>query len=176
MIIADNTAAAAADKQLSVADQINGGGGTDTLRIFLNAADTATGQPTLTSIENIEINGGAITAYTVASGVSQLTVDSPVVNTAATYTLRDGQSINLKNHNVTANTTTTIAAVAGSTGTSLNLGLDGQTKTGGVANTLDFSSATLATLNVNATGNASTISLTNTGTGLRTINVTGDKG
>ena len=37
--IADNTAAAAADKQLSVADQINGGAGTDTLKVYLNAAE-----------------------------------------------------------------------------------------------------------------------------------------
>ena len=41
-IIADNTAAAAADKQLSVADQIDGGAGIDTLKVYLAAADTAT--------------------------------------------------------------------------------------------------------------------------------------
>ena len=66
---ADNTGTI---KTLNVSDVVNGGLGTDTLRIFLAAADTATGQPTLNSIENVYINGGAVTACSPSAPVSQI--------------------------------------------------------------------------------------------------------
>lgn len=173
-IIADNTMAA--PKQLSAADQINGGAGTDLLKVFLAAADTATGQPTLTSIENVWINGGVVTAYTAATGTTGLTIEAPVLTAgalaAATYTVA-GQAVTLKGANVTANSTTTIASVADA---AANLTLNGWTATGaGVANTVDLSGAAVATLNLTATGANSAISLTNTGTALKTLNVAGDK-
>ncbi len=172
-IIADNTAAA---KQLSAADQINGGAGNDTLKIFLAAGDTATGQPgTLTSIEEVYITGGAITAYTAATGTTKLTIDAPVVNTAATYTV-NGQAVSLNNHNVTANTTTTIAAAAAATATSQAVALNGVTSTGaGIVHTLDISGTKVATLDLSTNTAASKIALTNTGAAITTLNVTGDK-
>jgi hypothetical protein len=163
---ADNTATA---KQLTVADTINGGAGTDTLRVFLATGDTATGQPTLTSIENVYINGGAITAYTAATGTTGLIIDSPVANTEATYTV-NGQAVTLRNHTVTADKTTTIA---GNTPTSLALTLDGQTRTGTNTNTIDLSGTAVATLALTSSTTASVITLTNTGTALRTINLDG---
>lgn len=171
-IIADNTLAA---KTLTAADQLNGGGGTgDLLSVFLAAADTGTGQPTFSNIEAVKITGGAIVAYTAATGTTALTIDSPVVNTAATYTLA-GQEITLANHNVTANTTTTIAAAATATHTSQKVTLSGQTKTGAVANTIDISGTKVTTLNLVSTGATNTITLTDTGAALTTLNVSGDK-
>lgn len=173
--IADNTAAAAADKQLSVADQINGGAGTDTLKVYLNAADTATGQPTLTGIENVWINGGAVTAYTAATGTTGLTVEAPVANTAATYTLA-GQEITLKSVASTANTTTTIAKAATGTQTAQKITLDGVTAATGFANTIDVTGTGITTLNLVATGANSAATLANTGgAAITTINISGDK-
>ncbi|WP_221480238.1 hypothetical protein [Acidovorax soli] len=171
-IIADNTGAT---KQLTAADQINGGLGNDTLKIFLAAADTATGQPsTLTSIEEVYITGGAITAYTAATGTTKLTIDAPVVNTAATYTV-NGQAVSLNNHAVTANTTTTIAAAATATATSQAVALNGVTSTGANVHTLDISGTKVATLDLSTNTAASKIALTNTGAAVTTLNVTGDK-
>lgn len=171
-IIADNTGAT---KQLSAADQINGGNGTDLLKVYLAAGDTGTGQPTLTSIEQVWINGGAITAYSAASGTTSLTVEAPVANTAATYTLT-GQELTLKSVASTANTTTTVAKGATGTQTSQKITLNGVTAATGTANTIDVTGAGITTLNLVATGSNSAASLANTGgAAITTINVSGDK-
>lgn len=175
-IIADNTAAAA-DKQLSAADQIDGGAGIDTLKVYLNAADTTTGQPTLTNIENVWINGGAITAYTAATGTTGLTIEAPVANTAATYTLA-GQDLTLKSFATTVATTTTVAKAATGTQTAQKIILDGVTGTaaGANANTINVTGAGIATLNLVATGANSAVDLANTGgAAIKTINISGDK-
>lgn len=176
--IADNTGAA---KQLSVADQINGGSGTDTVKVFLAAADTTTGQPTFTSIETMYINGGAITAYSAATGTTGLIIDAPVALTNATYTLDGNQKITLQNSALTASTatamTTTIAATATATATVLDLTLNKWTYSGTDTQVIDVSAAKVATLNITATGTASKIaSFTNTGAAITTLNVAGDKG
>jgi hypothetical protein len=169
-IIADNTGVT---KTLSVADQLNGGAGTDTLKVYLAAADTATGQPTLTSIEEVYINGGAVVAYTAATGTTKLSIDAPVVNTAATYTV-NGQSVSLANHNVTAATTTTIAQAAAATATTQDITLNGVKGTAAV-HTIDASGAKITTLNVTGTGASSSVTLANTGAGIKTLNISGDK-
>jgi hypothetical protein len=165
--IADNTGAT---KQLSAADQINGGSGTDTLKIYLATGDTATGQPSLSGIEAVYINGGAITAYTAATGTTSLSIDSPVVNTAATYTLA-GQSITLANHKVTANTTTTIASTSD---TSETITLNGETATTGNVNTIDLSGTKVTSATITATGSASTVTLTDTGAALTSLSIAGE--
>jgi len=171
--IADNTSAN--NKQLSIADSINGGAGNDTLKIFLAAADTTTSQPTLTSIENVYINGGAVTAYTAAAGTTQLQIDAPVVGTAATYTLGTGTSISLANHTVATSITTTVAAGATNNDTTLGLSLNNQSRTSTNVNTLDLSGTKVTAANLATTGAASTITLTNTGAALVTLNISGDK-
>jgi len=173
LIIADNTAAA---KQLSVADSIDGNGGTDTLKVFLQTTDTATGQPTLTDIDNVWLNGGVVTAYTAATGTTGLTVEAPVLNTAATYTIA-GQAVTLKDTAVTANTTTTIASAADTT---QSVTLSDWTNTAANVNTLDIAGASVTTLNVSGTGigtaaSVNNITLTNTGAALTTLNIAGDK-
>lgn len=173
-IIADQTGASA---QLSAADQINGGAGNDTLKVFLKSTDTATGQPsTLTSIETVALNGGVVTAYTAAAGTTGLTVEAPVLTggalAAATYTV-SGQAVTLKDAKVTANSTTVIASTAD---TAANLTLNGWTASGaGITNTVDLSGTKVATVNVASTGNTNKVVLTNTGTAVTTLNISGDK-
>ncbi|MDP1670684.1 MAG: DUF4214 domain-containing protein, partial [Alphaproteobacteria bacterium] len=170
--IADNSGAT---PTLTIADQLNGGGGTgDLLSIFLAAAATATGQPTFSNIELVKITGGAITAYTAATGTTGLTIDTPVANTAGTFTL-SGQDITLANHVVTANTTTTIAAGAASTHTSQKVTLSNQSRTAANVNTLDIAGTKVATLNLVSSGSTNTVTLTDTGAALTTLNISGDK-
>lgn len=178
-IIADNTSTTVADRQLSAADQINGGAGTDTLKIYLDSVTpaTTTNQPTLTSIENVWINGGAITAYTAAAGTTGLTIEAPVAGTAGVYTV-NGQAVTLKDVLTANNTalTTTIVQDAAATATSQAITLNGVKGQGTGVHTLDASGAKIATLNLTATGNASTVTLANTGAGIKTLNIAGDKG
>ena len=170
--IADNSGAT---PTLTIADQLNGGGGTgDLLSIFLAAAATTTGQPTFSNIEAVKITGGAIVAYTAATGTTALTIDSPVANTAATFTL-SGQDITLANHVVTANTTTTIAAGAASTHTSQKVTLSNQSRTAANVNTIDIAGNKVTTLNLVSSGSTNTITLTDTGGVLATLNISGDK-
>lgn len=172
-IIADQTGASA---QLSAADQINGGAGNDTLKVFLKSTDTATGQPsTLTSIENVWLNGGVVTAYTAAAGTTGLTVEAPFTPTAATYTV-SGQAVTLKSVVTANNTNLTTTIAQGGTATAQAVTLDGFKGTGTGVHTLDLSGASVATANLTATGSASTATLANTGAGIRTVNVAGDKG
>ena len=169
-IIADNTATA---KQLTVADSINGGDGTDTLRIFLAAGDTVTGQPTLTSIEDVYINSGAITAYTAASGTKNLSIDSPVALTNATYTL-SGQTVTLKSAltaSAAATMTTTLANASTTTAATVNL--DGYTYSGTDLHVLALTGASLATATLNTTASSKISNLTNSSAALKTLNLTG---
>ena len=170
--IADNTGAT---KQLTVADQINGGAGTDTLKVYLAAGDAATGQPTLTNVENVWINGGAVVAYTAATGTTGLTSEAPVANTAATFTLA-GQDLTLKSYASTAATTTTVAKAAAGTQTAQKITLDGVTASGVGSNTIDVTGTGITTLNLVGTGANSTASLDNTvGAAITTLNISGDK-
>lgn len=174
-IIADNTGTT---KQLSAADQINGGAGTaDTLKIYLAAADTATGQPALSNIENVWTNGGAITAYTAATGTTGLIVEAPVANTAATYTLA-GQDLTLQSFATTAATTTTVAKDAAGTQTAQKITLNGfaDNDPAAVLNTIDVTGAGITTLNLMASGANSETNLANTvGAAIKTVNISGDK-
>lgn len=172
--IADNTSAT--EKQLSVADQLDGGAGVNTLKVYLAAADTATGQPTLTNIQNVFVNGGAVTTYTAATGTTSLTVEAPVAGTIATYTV-NGQAVTLKDVLTANNTalTTTVAQAATATATSQTITLNGVKGQGTGIHSIDANGAKITTLNLNSTGAASTVTLLNTGAGITTLNIAGDK-
>ena len=171
---ADNTQTI---KTLGAADTINGGAGVDTLRVFLAAGDATFTNPTLNSVENVTINGGIVTAYTAAAGTTGLTIDTPVLTggalagglTGATYTVA-GQAVTLKGAAVTATSLTTIASAAD---TAANVTLNGWT--GGALNTVDLSGTKVAAATLTATGANSSITLTNTGAALKTLNIAGDK-
>lgn len=168
LIIANNTTSS---KFLNSTDQIDLGAGIDTVKVYLATTDTALGLPTLTNVEIFYINGGAITALTAPAGVTTLSIDAPVANTPATYTIAN-QAVILAKHTVTADTTTTIASA---TDTTQNITVNGQSRTGTAVNTLDLSGSKVATLNLTTAGADSTISLNNTGAALTTLNIAGDK-
>jgi hypothetical protein len=171
--IADNTGGT---KQLAVADQLNGGAGTDTLKVYLADGDTATGQPTLTSIENLHINGGAITAYTAATGTTGLTIENAVALTNATYTL-SGQAVTLSKALTASAATAMVTTLANAaTTTAATVTLSGYTSSGDDTHTLAVTGTTLATLNLVSTGASNKVtSLTNASAALTTLNISGDK-
>ena len=171
---ADNTGAA---KQYTVADTINGGSGSDTLRIFQAAADTphTLVLSNLNSVEGLYLNGGTLTAAQTfdVSGVSGLTsvaIDSPsaVLADGSTYTVRLASTTSLALTKVigTAGGATSTVAINGGSGVTLN----------GVTTdvTLDLTSNGTS-LSLATTGAASTVTLANTGGALATLTVTGDR-
>lgn len=190
-IIGDNTGVT---KQLTVADQINGGAGTDTLKVYLADGDTALTLPTLNSVEVLEFTGGSLAAIdaSVITGLTSLSVDGRVgtggsaTAGAFTYTL-GGQSLTLANAkaNTTSNagvivTTTTIAST---TDTAQNVTLNKfgntsrtvSTTTYTDTNTLDIAGAKVTALTLTSSGGTNAITVTNTGAKLDTLTIKGDK-
>lgn len=157
---ADNTGTT---KVISAADTVNGGSGVDTLKVFLAAGDASFTNPTLNSVENVTINGGIVTAYTAATGTTGLTIEAPVA-LGATYTVA-GQAVTLKGSTLTG--TTTIASTAD---TAANVTLNGWT-----GSTVDLSGTKVATATLTSTGANNSITLTDTGLALKTLNIAGDK-
>ncbi|MFZ5835687.1 MAG: DUF4214 domain-containing protein [Pseudomonadota bacterium] len=151
---------------LTIADQLDGGGGTgDLLSIFLAAAATTTGQPAFKNIEAVKITGGAITTYTAATGTTSLALDGGTAG--ATLTLA-GQSLSLANRAALADV---VAAGATSTHTSQDLTLSNMTGAGSI----DISGTKVATLNLTSSVSTNSTTLTNTGAALATLNISGDK-
>lgn len=148
---------------ITAADQLNGGNGIDTVRLF----GTVT-LPQLTSIESIYLskNGAGLDVSAIA-GVTQLETDAATAG--YTYTLATGQTLKASN---TGAVTTTIA----SGGTVTALGLTAN-KLGTVAApaTVDLTGAALTTLNLATDTAASSFTVTNTPSKLATLNVSGDK-
>jgi hypothetical protein len=174
---------------VSVGDQINGGNGTDTLKLY----GTAT-LPALTSIENLYINGeGTVNAST--SGVTNVEIDSFTVSD--TVTLAAGQALTVNRATgaaadlaiaaaatVTAHTITVIASgdatnavdlqIAGTGVTTLTLNTTGSTAsfvdvdfTGTVAKTVTINAASDLTIenievatDINAAGSTGKVTLT----------------
>lgn len=145
----------------SAADQVSGGAGTDTLKLY--GANTVA--PSYSGIENIELIGRNNTAFDTSSKseVKSVTVDGAVTG-ASTITVAAGQSVTLSNSNIGTNVATT------ATNTSLAVTLN---KLGVAATpaTVDFAGAALATVDLAVTGN-SVIALTNDEK-LATLNISG---
>lgn len=159
IIIGDSTSVGAAD-------QINGGAGTDTLKMY----GTVT-KAVISNIENIYLNapGGAFDVSTIA-GVTSLEVDAEAGSRA--FTVTTGQTVTLSNLQTTAQTQT----IAGNTPATLDLTLNKVGKLDGtVTQTVDLSGTALTALNLKTATADSAITLTNTGAKLATLNVTGDK-
>jgi hypothetical protein len=171
-IIADNTVSTV----LTAADQINGGLGTDTLKIY---QDSTTGLETtvfgqLTSVENIYINNGKLTNNATLdvsglTGVTSIALDSPVA-------MQDNKSFTLKTAaGQTVSLTKVVGTAGGATSTFKLNGASDVTLNGvGTDLTLDLTSTGTA-LKLTTTGAASTITLANTGAALATLTVAGDK-
>jgi hypothetical protein len=167
---ADNTSTTAAG-QLSAADTINGGAGVDTLRVFLAATgtnSTSVANPTLTNVENVLLNGGALTAYTAIAGTTGLIIEAPTV-TGATYTVA-GQAVTLKGFTGAAGTT----SIASTTDTTESVTVNGWGNAA-AAQTVDLLGTKVTSATLNATGANSVVTLANTGAALTSLAITGDK-
>lgn len=155
---------------VSAADQVDGGAGTDTLKLY----GTVT-KPVISNVESIYLNNmlaagsGNFDASTVA-GVTSLEVDGVI--DSHTFTVTTGQAVTLSNLQTTGKTQT----IAGNTPTSLNLTLNKVGKLdGSVTQTVALTGTSLTTLNLTASTADSAIMLTNGGGKLATLNVSGDK-
>jgi hypothetical protein len=164
-IIGDNTQTGNAGP----GDQINGGAGVDTFKLYIAAATKVedTILPTLKNVENVYIKSGEVTnAATVdvssLAGVQSFELDSTKLNATATIKTTAAQEVKLSNSAATTTVT-----------------LDGAQKAS-VANvtkaTLDVKSAAATGFALAATGSAaSEVTLTNTGTKLTSLTISGDK-
>lgn len=170
---------------LNLADQINGGDGIDTLKLYSDGAVTLPAG--LSNVEQIYINDNIHQSYDIStnalSAVTSLELASGVTvdDAAMVLTTKAGQSITLTDladadiATDGADGDITLAASAASvTAQTLNLERVGA-QTGLTAfNDVDFgvTGTGVATLNIGATG-VNNISLANAGAALATLNVTG---
>lgn len=156
-IIGDNNTA-------SAADQANGAGGIDTLKLFGNAA-----KPSLLNIEKVYLNGNTA-GFSVATDSSVTNLDLDAVATAQTYTLANGQALSVSN--MAAGTTVN---VAGNTVTALNVGLTAFGSATAGAATLDFQGAANTSVSLTGSTSGSNLTLANTGAKLATLNIDGSQ-
>lgn len=158
----------------SAADQINGGAGTDTFKLYAGVATSVT-LPQLSNVENLYVNGGVIATANVAGVAGLTSVEFDAQGTNLALTLTGAQTAKFSNNNGALRTETVIY---GATDAAASVVLNGVGKVGAAA-TLDVQGAALTTLNLtsNSTGTAANnISLTNSaGTKLATLNISGDK-
>lgn len=160
--IADNTQ----DGTAGAGDQVNGGAGTDTLKLYSAAGATALTLPQLTSVENLYVNGGAalVSNISTVTGLTAAEFDGqtgiPVV------TLSGSQALTLSNNAALGAT-----LKYGTTDVAASVTLNNVT-----TGVVDVQGAALATLSLTASGKNSDITLTNSvGTKVATLNITGDK-
>lgn len=147
-------------------DQIDGGAGSDTLKLFAAGTATTLNLPQLKGIENLYVKGGAaiVDSISTIADVTAIELDSQTAT--GTLTLKGTQAVTLSNNTVGQN------LVYGATDTVASVTVNNVT--GGA--TVDVQGAALATLNLAATGANSAITLGNTvGTKLTTLTITGDK-
>lgn len=165
--VGDNTSA-------NAADTLNGGAGTDTLKLY-NSVSLGN----LTGIENVYVNGntGNVNISSNADVVSLAIDNIAVTDLAPTYTLAATQTLSLQNMtDADADNTdgVEVAAAATVTAQTLKLNKVGDTATAGIDVNVDINGTGVATLNVEGTGSASRVSIQNTGTAIRTLNISGD--
>ncbi len=143
---------------VTAADQVNGGGGTDTLRVF--GTYDAAKLPTLTSIEVLDIVTAADAAITTAgiTGLTTLKVSNAAALNAKTLTLAAGVSAELATPAATA-TAGAVTLAQAATATSSNVTLFGYQ--GGVA--------TGARIDLTVTGAAVTTQTITTNTAANTV-------
>lgn len=163
---------------LNVADQMDGGAGTDTLKIYSNTTTPASTTNTvplgLKNIEvldyvnpvNADINIAALT------GVTKLMVED-ATGFASILTTGKGVSLSLATAAGAAAGAATWAA--DNTETSVNLNLNGyQYKTGSPAN-LTLTGTATTTVNISSTGNSNKIGTLDVGSAVTKLVASGDK-
>ena len=147
-------------------DQINGGAGSDTLKLYAAAGATALNLPQLKGVENLYVKGGAAIVDNISTIADVTAIELESQTATGTLTLKGTQAATLSNNTVGQN------LVYGATDTVASVTVNNVT--GGAA--VDVRGAALATLNLAATGANSAITLNNSvGTKLTTLTITGDK-
>lgn len=174
---ADNTGAAAT---LNAGDSINGGAGTDTLKVYVKATDSVSALviPTLNSIEKLYINNGVLTSGTTfnvstITGLTSIELDSPAA--AASGDIFTVKTLSTQ--------TVALSNVTGGSNLSFRVNLDGAVAatlnnvraTGSGVAMINVAAATTTALTLTATGTASTVALVNTGATLASLTIAGDK-
>lgn len=163
-------------------DQINGGTGVDTLKVFgaYTAGTSATG--IVTGVENLYIatvadaaqNFSALTK--AATGIEKVEIADASLLSGRTITTTTGQSLSLATGNSSAVTAGTVTWAASATDTSLNLNFNGyQAISGGAPAAVTVTGAVATTLNISSTGGSNK---TATFTGPTTVTshvISGDK-
>jgi Ca2+-binding RTX toxin-like protein len=172
----------AATSTSNLGDSVNGGAGTDTVRIVSSAAATVI--PTMTNVENLIVNDSIHETRDVSAltGVTSYEMEQGVtINDAnLTVTLGTGQSLTLDRVTdgdaAADGTDGDILLAAAATVTSMTVNLDSvgaQTSLSATNDVdLDVTGTGVATLNLAATS-VNNISLANAGGALTTLNITG---
>ena len=183
VFIGDNSGAATSNT-ISAADQINGGSGTDTFKLYANAGTGIGAQPLpqLTSVENLYIKGGLATTTTTAdfstiAGLNSIEIDTPAAALAngSTFTLKTTAAQTVKLDGVNAVTAGTTAKVVLTDATNVTVNAVGtDTTINGVVN-IDLASTTATSASLIASGAASKVALLNTGAKVATLNISGDQ-
>jgi hypothetical protein len=155
----------------SAADQVNGGGGIDTLKIY-----GGTTLPALTGVEILYFNTpGAGVNIASLTEVTTLQIDTDT--TGYTHTLNANQNASL-----TAVSGAATILVSTTTDTAFDLGVNAVSAAGGAALAVEIRGDAIATLNLNSATAASNLTLKHqtvaaaASTALKTINITGDAG
>jgi hypothetical protein len=177
--------AAAGTTTLGVADQIDGGAGVDTLKVFSDG--TAPVIPAgVSNVENLYVNGDIVDVNLTTNGFTAVEFDNATTTAAGTDTITvaagntvtldsvvDGAAADGANQGGIQ-----IASAASVTSASVTVDGVGQANTTGT-NTgdldIDVTGAGVAALTVNSIGSTNYVGLANSGAALKTLTVTGDK-
>lgn len=169
--------------QVSAADQINGGAGTDELQLYGAFGTLPT---TITGVEKLNLSGyGENKSINVSTltGVTDLILRNQTTQGTGdtTVTVAAGQTVTLNTVQDSGNAGNEVIIAAASSVTANTLVLDkaGDAATGGNDLEIEIAGTGVKTLNLQTANNASRISLQDeTATGdfaVDTINITGDK-
>lgn len=166
---------------VSAGDSVEGGAGTDTLKLFSTAAIL----PQVSGVENLYLNNPGVATVNVASlsSVTSVELDNVEVSAASgaggeNLNLAQGQALTLDSvvDNAGGGHALDISGAASLTSLALTLDGAGNASVGGNDLEVNFDGAdALATLNVTASNAASNVSFTDADNALRTINVAGDQ-
>jgi len=148
----------------SLGDQVNGGAGIDTLKLFGNTAE-----PSHTNVEIVELTGNT-GGFDVSDNADVTTLNLINASTAQTYTTANGQNVS-----VATMVDGEAIDLAGNTITALDLTVNGLGTAAGAGVTVDLTSTAQTSLNVTSSGNASNVVLANAGANLVSVAIAGDQ-
>jgi Ca2+-binding RTX toxin-like protein len=149
---------------VSAADSVDGGAGTDTMKLY-----GTTGEMTHSNVEVISLyNYGGAFDVSDDSAVTTLNLDN--ATTAQTFTIATGQTVSVADM---ANGE--VVDFAGNTVVTLDATVNGLGTVAGAGVTIDTNSTAQTTLDLTGATAASHVVLANTGAKLVTVNVKGDQ-